>query len=101
MPGIPLFILHRSYVLFFTKPEGWGTDDIRGWCDPARGLIFISTELDERGRKEVILHEVLHALWFEYAWPGVEDEEKNVTWIARALTEFIAGNKEFAREQLL
>ena len=101
MNGIPLRILNRNYVLCFTRPEGWGTDDIRGWCDPVRALIFISTELPEGERREVILHEVLHALWFEYAWPGVEDEEKNVTWVARAVTEFIAGNKEFAREQLL
>lgn len=96
-----ILIVNRWYTVGYSSPAAEGIGSLEGWCDKQQAMIFIRAELKGDYRKEVLLHEICHALWHEYAFPGSDNEEDMVNWMGKALTVFISDNKAFFRKHLL
>lgn len=72
-----------------------------GWCDTHRKMIYLDESLEGDHRKEILWHEIFHALYHEYAFPSRRSEEEMVTWLGRAVSDFVLHNATFVCENLL
>jgi len=73
-----------------------------GWCDPTRRTIFLDPNIEGALRREVLLHEITHALFHEHHWPNKKLKEEQVaTWLGKALSVFLRENPKFVVDELL
>jgi hypothetical protein len=102
LDGFPktLRIDHLKYT--FKAVAKGSLDDSYGQMDSVSQLIQVETGHGAARTREVVLHEILHALWSSRNLGEQADEEAVVTGLARGLTSVMADNPRlrawFARE---
>lgn len=54
-------------------------DDVKGLCDLATQTIYVQSTLPTTTQKHVLLHEILHAIWYAcHVNPSINDFEEDV-----------------------
>ena len=98
-----LNILGREYAVFWYRKEIPGTEDGEwGLCQRDEGIISVRERL--RGDDvETLLHEVLHAVWWEMGMAEAEEEEDVCRKLGSALVKVLRENPElmeYLREEI-
>lgn len=73
-------------------PEEADRDDISGLCHDRTHTIYVDKRMSMPDREEVLVHEVLHAIWPKGAVDH-DTEEKLVEALCGPLTELLRKNK--------
>ena len=98
--GVPLTIkvgVHVYTVVLATKremPKGDDDDHMLGWCDYNNNIIWVYKHQPVSKRKEVLLHEVLHACGYPALSHKQLDEEDFVDATAPVLLQVLQDNPE-------
>jgi Zn-dependent peptidase ImmA (M78 family) len=91
----------QRYEVRFANPSACDIGAVNGWCDKDRKQIWIGPSLDAHLTRDVLWHEIFHALFHEHAFPEKSNEEKLVTFLGRAVEGFIQDNREFVLKRLV
>ncbi len=67
-----------------------------GLCDSEIGRIDIRDMEDTLLFKDVLIHEILHAIWWEYKRDEKDDEERTVNAMASGITQVLSDNPKLA-----
>lgn len=97
-----LKILHRTYKVI-EQPQVKGPNDIEchGLTDSQKGFIMLATgDLEDQPalRKEVLIHEIIHAI-SDMLELGLK--EKQVNGLGLALAGVLNDNPKFVKQELL
>ena len=87
-----LRIGHRSIRLERMRPGEAHDQDARGLYLPNAGVIHVDPDQQPDVQAEVVLHEVIHALWETYGLPPRVDEEEVASVLAKGLAQVIRDN---------
>lgn len=68
-----------------------------GWFDPERETIFLSKGMTPAREREVLLHEILHALNKAFQLDGKSDDESIASRLAPGLMTVFNDNPHFAK----
>ena len=97
-------ILSVEYALFAYDKQIPGTEDDWGLCDKDKRIISIRCHRDPVANVDTLIHEILHAIWYEYQMcEEGEEEEICVGKLASGLTKVMARNPvllDWIKEQL-
>lgn len=97
-------ILSTEYSLFAYDKQIPGMDDEWGCCDKDKRIISIRWHRDPVANVDTLIHEILHALWYEYQMcEDGEEEETCVGKLASGLTKVMKRNPallDWIKEQL-
>jgi hypothetical protein len=88
-------ILCIGHIDYTISPMAEGDPDIGvnlGSCDPLNQKITIDTNIPAPRQLEVLIHEIAHAGWHEYAQPDSLTEEQAVTFFGRVFAAIIQTN---------
>ena len=74
-------------------------DGVYGRITRKRCLIEVNKDTDKRQQADTLVHEVMHAMFFDAGLQdGDEFEERVVSALAPRLTAFLADNKDVVRQ---
>ena len=94
-------IYDRIWTVIPADPSAGELADVDGWCDPSRREIHFDCSIDPIRKRDVLLHEIIHAHYHEHRWPAKMKEERVATWLGKALSVFLHENRAFAQKHLL
>ena len=82
-------------------PKGWhGQSNSYGQCDTEKLLIHLATQIPSTRKAETLLHELLHAIYYEYGVNHADDEEATVHILSAGLFQVFKDNPEIVEEIL-
>lgn len=93
-PPTTIRILHLNWGLAFVDPAVAEQADAYGWTDKVRQKIFVSASLRPRMTAEVVLHEVLHAIFASCGIPDEITEEQACSMLSGPLLLVMLENPE-------
>jgi hypothetical protein len=93
-------ILNARYAVLFVPHEECAARDAFGWVDLDERTIFIDDSTPADRQRDTLWHEIMHALYEEYAFPARQGGEATVRWLGKAISEFIRSNRKFVRDYL-
>ncbi len=97
-------ILSTEYSLFAYDKQIPGTEDDWGLCDKDKRIISIRWNRDPVANVDTLIHEILHAIWYEYQMcEEGEEEEICVGKLASGLAKVMKRNPvllDWIKEQL-
>lgn len=73
-----------------------------GECSTSEQLIRIADNLSPTRLRDILLHEILHAIWWAYRLADEDKEERTVTTLATGLAQVLRDNpklREFLSEK--
>jgi hypothetical protein len=93
LPAKTIKIGYRNYQI-----EEWTKQQMEhagktGLCDRDGGLIFVCTSQDDRQIANTFLHEVGHAIFWDWGLEDDDDEERTITTLINGLTTVWVDNK--------
>lgn len=94
-------VVNREYAVVFEPSDVCEHVAVFGWCDKNDKVLHIDANLGPAMMREIMWHEVLHALIEEYGFPEKQSEERTVTFLAKAVAGFVENNPAFVRKYLL
>jgi hypothetical protein len=95
-----IHILSTTYSVQFVPHEECDERKCFGWIDLDERTIFIDETTSAARQRDTLWHEIIHALYEEYAFPARQGEEATVRWLGKAISEFIRSNRKFVRDYL-
>ncbi len=103
LPQLEGYALPKNVAVggFVYDVHAWNHDealagDLLGYCDNIKNQIKIADGLNDQRRAEVLLHEVLHAIFHQSGIEATrEGEEKVVSGMAYGLIGLIRQNPDF------
>lgn len=93
-------IVNTAYLVVFVAHHVADERAVFGWVDFDSHTIFIDETLPSYKQRETLWHEIAHCLFEEYKFPVRQSEEATVTWLGKALADFVRSNRSFVREYL-
>lgn len=80
--------------------ERWDPNQSRavqrgGECDRMNKVIRVDTSFQPRRTVEILLHEVMHATWWEFGFGNSDPEERIIEMLSFALVTLAHDNPEF------
>lgn len=94
-------IYGTTWQIVEAEPSACELAEVDGWNDPIRRIIFLDPTLDDDRRREVLVHEILHALYAEHHFPKKMAEEETATLMGKAFSVFLTENRKFVVDKLL
>ena len=88
---------YRSYALHAWTMQDKERKEQWGECDTNRGEIYVCTEVEPLQKLDILLHELLHAVWSEYNLSEKPDEETAVNILSTGLTQVLYDNPELVK----
>lgn len=96
--GTSIKIAGQNYKVE-SMPKKWvHHTDTYGQCDTEHLAIHLATNIPESRKGETLLHEVLHAIYYEYGLSHVNDEEGIVSLLSVGLYQVLKDNEELRGE---
>lgn len=92
VPKKVLIGIHTYTISFHKDLKSETGDDMYGACYKALKQIKLSLDYTSHKVSETLLHELLHAIWYEYNIPDKTPEEKAVHMISYGFTKMMMDN---------
>jgi hypothetical protein len=89
---------YRDYEITTITTPVAETAQVLGFCHKDAALIGIEKDLPIQRDANVRLHEVLHAIWKEYALTDDDEEERIITVFANGLCSLMRDNPGWLAE---
>lgn len=86
LPVSTIKVLHVDYDLVAMPPDYADASNQWGDTDKSKRIIRVDTRAKPRDVAEVLLHELIHAVWEAMGIPGRPREERAVRAISTGLT---------------
>lgn len=85
----------HKYTVIQMHKDWHGETDSFGQCDTSAQTIKLSADMLCTRQVETVIHEILHAIYYEYSLEKCDDEEHMVSVLGQALTALFVDNPEF------
>lgn len=94
-PSDKVKIGYRDYIIEPMSLTQGTREDLYGQCDRGRGIIRICFEHDARSVGNTVLHEFMHAIYYEWSLADDDREERIITTMANGLATVWRDNPDW------
>lgn len=88
---------HRNYTIVHWRPAQSAGRGAYGECSLPEAEIRVDTSSGIEKARETLLHEILHAIYYEWAMQDEDKEERIVATYATAITTAMVMNPELRK----
>lgn len=85
---------HRKYKIESYTAQIASADQRYGFCDLSNAIIKVDAQYGIEKARDTLLHEILHAIYYEWGLQDEDKEERIVSQYGTALTQVMCDSPE-------